>query len=612
MARGARQDDIGRMQERAWGYFGWPGSSSVKAVGEVTYVVGWRSDQMTRLDWDVFIGGSDSWVVDDVPKKVVNGKEVDGTPITTTHEDGEEDQTEASGELLDLIGWSENNVRAVDTNIFVGGQGNYIQEGNKWRVVSVVENDRKKTLDEADENIPFRWPHPGDPKKPYSPLFSVLELLDELDWLTRQGRTQSKQRVLTSGAWFIADGFQGPNGTDFWEMFNTAQSAKMQDTDDMSGLRFQGPHELIKDGANFIKPDHDYDAVLDRKVQACIQRLAYGLPIPPEILLGLQAQSRATAFQVEENAYRAHIEPPALLVAQVAQDALKTILDRDDIEVVPNPARLLARRQSVQDVKDAYDRNEVTGKYMREVLGIPDDAAPIAEEDLDPVVKTALDMAVNAPSLAQVPGLPDLVAQIRAITDGTPYVPAAKPEVAPAPTDPANDAADEPIAAAGSIPNLSDLLAQIDQSLSYELAGFTVAVTDRARQRLGAVARSNELIRTDPTFKGLKSGELAHKLGSDGLAAAGVDVPAQIAEPIDAATRWWVARIGQAWGQAATLVPGWTGQGDWVEESVSKLADSLQTHIIDTLGLTDPGPLDAGAIRDVLDAAAGGSTYGVR
>lgn len=593
------------MQERAWGYFGFPGST-VKAVGEVTYVVGWRSDQMTRLDWDVFIGGSDEWVVE-VPALG------DNEPATiSTERDGEQDQTEASAELLNLIGWTENNVRAVDTNIFVGGQGNYIQQKDKWRVVSVVETGRRETLKDAERNVPFLWPHPGDPKKPYSPLFSVLELLDELDWLTRQGRTQSKQRVLTTGAWFIADGFQGPNGTDFWEQFNQAQSARMADTDDMSALRFQGPHDLIKDGVNFIKPDHDYDAVLDRKVASCIQRLAYGLPIPPEILLGLQAQSRATAFQVEENAYRAHIEPPALLVAQVAQDALRLILDTDDIEVVPNPSRLLARRQSVQDVKDAYDRKEASGDYLREVLGIPEDAAPVTTDAVpDPAVTTALDMAIAAPSLAQAPGLPDLVEQIRSILNGTPYVPSNPQQPGSAPTDPANDAADEPIAAAGSTPTLSDLLAEIDSRLSYELAGFTASATYRARQRLGAAARSNETIRTDPTFRGLKGSELAHKLGADGLTAAGVDVAGMIAEPIDDAARWWVNRIAQAWSQAAVLIPGWQGQGDWVEESVTKLADALQAHIIDTLGMSDPGPLDAGAIRDVLDAAAG-DTHGVR
>lgn len=558
----ARQDTVSRTQERSWGYYGFSGSSN-RPVGEVRYVVGWLADQMTRLEWDVLIDGSEEWTVD------IEGDEATER-ISTTDAEGDEDVTAASMKLLELVGWTETNVRAITTNLFVGGQGNYIRQGDDWRVVSVVEAKRKETLAEAAENIPFIWPHPADPKKPDAPLFSVLDLLDELEWLNRQARTQSRQRVLFSGVTLTAEGFGGADGGKWWETYNEALSARTRDPDDLSPINLSGPLDLIKEGFRWEIPSFGYDDVIDRRIRGAIERLAYGLPIPKEILLGMQAASRATAFQIEESGYRAHIEPPASLVAQVGSDAVTLILeDGRTAQVVPNPSQMLARKQSVEDVKWAREQGLADPTYTREVLGIPEDAAP--EED-----------------------------------DGVPI------SSAPIGRDPANVADQEPVAAAASSPNLSDLLAQIDQSLSYELAGFTVAVTDRARQRLGAIARSNELIRTDPTFKGLKSGELAHKLGADGLAAAGVDVQAQIAEPIDAATRWWVARIGQAWGQAATLVPGWTGQGDWVEESVSKLADSLQTHIIDTLGLTDPGPLDAGAIRDVLDAAAGGSTYGVR
>lgn len=550
----ARQDTTSRLQERAWGFYGWPGSAD-RAVGEVRYVVGWLADQMTRLEWDVLIDGSEEWTVD------VEGD--DGTEsITTTGDDGEQDLTAASMKLLELVGWTETNIKAITTNLFVGGQGNYIQTGKGWRVVSVVESTRKETLEDANENVPFLWPHPADPKKPDAPLFAVLDVLDDLQWLSRQARTQSKQRALTSGYLLVADGFQGPNGTDVWEQFNQASSARMANEDDLSPIRFQGPLDLVKDGVNWINPDLDYDDVIDRRILADIQRLGYGLPIPKEILLGMQAASRATAFQIEDNGYRAHIEPPATLVGQVGQDALTLILDDRVVEVRPNPSQMLARKQSVEDVKWAREQGLVDPEYTREVLGIPEDAAP-GEGDGVPISS------------------------------------------APIERDPANVADQEPIAAAASTPTLSDLLAEIDSRLSYELAGFTASATYRARQRLGAAARSNETIRTDPTFRGLKGSELAHKLGADGLTAAGVDVAGMIAEPIDDAARWWVNRIAQAWSQAATLVPGWQGQGDWVEESVTKLADALQAHIIDTLGMSDPGPLDAGAIRDVLDAAAG-------
>jgi hypothetical protein len=380
--------------------------------------------------------------------------------------------------------------------------------------------------------------------------------------LDRQAQTQSKQRVLYAGVLATADGLEGPDGKSFWDMWNETLSARSMNPDDMSPVRLSGALDLVKDGLNWIMPPFGYDAVIDRRAVAAIQRLAYGLPIPPEILLGLQAQSRATAFQVEENAYRAHIEPPAWMVAQVPQDALESILEGNrTVEVRPNPNKMLARKQSVEDVKWARANNLVTPDYTREILNIPDDAAP--DEN-----------------------------------DGVPI------GSAPIATDPANDAADEPVTAAAGA-NLSELLADIDAALSSELAGVTVMATDRARQRLGAAARSNTEVRNHPELKGLSSAQLATKLGVDGLTAAGVRVSDLIAEPIDSASRWWVKRVGEAWSQASTLVPGWSGQGAWVEDSVSELDGALSRHIMATLDDTDLSPLEAGDIRAVIDAAAG-------
>jgi hypothetical protein len=564
-----RRTTVSDLQRRSWSFYGTPGlDGEAHAVGEVRYVVGWHADQMTRLDWDVLIDGSDDWEV-----TIGTGDEAETvTSRVGTGEDGqpEIDVTEASRQLLELIDWNDTNIRAVDTNLFVAGEGHYAQVTNddQWAVISTVEKDAQKKLEASVQAVPFIWSHPADRTRPDAPLFAVLDLLDELDWLNRQARTQSRQRVLINGIVVTADGFVGPNGSDWWDVWNETLSARMRDPEDMSPVRLSGPGDLVKDGVNWLVPPFGYDDVLDRRVLAAIHRLAFGLPVPPEILLGMQAQSRATAFQVEENAYRAHIEPPALMVAQVAQDALGLLIKDKEVTVVPNPSRLLARRNSVQDVKDAYDRGLVTPEYVREVLGIPDDAAP--EEDMDGVPPNS--------------GVPD------------------------AETDPSNVAAREasPItAAATETTDLSTLLSDIDAALSSELAGVTVMATDRARQRLGGAARNNPTIRDIPDQKKLTSSQLAVKLGFDGLEAAGVDVAERIAEPIDAASRWWVKRVGEVWTQVSTLVPGWAGQGDWVTESVDALADSLADHIISTLSEPEPAPLNAGSLRLVLDLSAG-------
>lgn len=556
-----------------WGYYGFPNSPN-NPVGEVGYVVDWRADQMARLEWDVFINGSPSWTVE-VPEadgtNTVNdeGNITDGT-IATKRPDGDEDQTQASMELLDLINWTDTNVRAVDTNLFVAGMGAYANLNDGWRVVSTIETGRKRILDDAQDVVPFINPHPADPKIPNPPLSRIIDLLEALEWLTRQSSAQSRQRVLMNGIVVTADTLTGSNGESFWDIWNQTLSARQSDPDDMSPVRLQAPTQDVKDGAiDWVLPPMGYDEVLDRKITAAIQRLGWGLPVPPEILLGMQAQSRATAFQVEENAYRAHIEPPALLIAQVAQDALNVLLPDVKVKVVPNPGKLLARKNSVEDVKWARENGLVTPEYTREVLAIPDDAAPDEEIDGVPVKGEA-----------------------------------------PVEPDPSNVAAREasPITAAAKTTettDLSTLLSDIDAALSSELAGVTVMATDRARQRLGSAALSNETVNRAHMDKKLTKAQIATTLGFEGLEAAGVDVAEQIAEPIDAASRWWVKRVSEVWSQVATLVPGWAGQGDWVTESVDALADSLAEHIISTLSEPEPAPLNAGSLRLVLDLSAG-------
>lgn len=555
-----------------WGYYGFPGSPNA-AVGEVGYVVDWRADQMSRLEWDVFIDGSAEWTVE-VPDDDGTNPRSDDAVVTegridTKRANGDEDQTAASMELLDLINWTDTNVRAVDTNLFVAGQGAYANLHDGWRVVSTVETGRKKTLDDAADVVNFLNPHPANPKIPNPPLSKILELLEALEWLTRQSSTQSRQRVLMNGIVVTADSIKGPNDESFWDVWNETLSARQIDPDDMSPVRLQAPSQDVKDGAiDWVLPPMGYDDVLDKKIKAAIDRLGYGLPVPPEILFGMQAQSRATAFQVEENAYRAHLEPPAMLVAQVAQDALNLILPDVKVKVVPNPSKLLARKNSVEDVKWAREQGLVTPEYTREVLAIPEDAAPDEEIDGIPIKGDTVD-----------------------------------PE-----RDPSNVAADEPVTAATSGPDLSTLLADIDAHLSSEIAGYTAAATDRARQRLGAAARASQQSKeAHPEWKDLTNAQLAVTLGLDGLTAAGVAVVEQIAEPIDSTAKWWMNRISQAWTQAATLVPGWTGQGDWVTESLDILDVALAEHIIGTLDQPEVSPLEAGDIRRVLDAAAGGN-----
>jgi hypothetical protein len=495
-------------QIESWGYYGAYGATiagergvagagrlrSTEAVGEVRYIIGWASDQMSRMQWDVFVDGETEWEL------TLN----DGTTVISDKSNADHPHAKASAKVLKSIGWTINMVRLVTTNLYIAGELHYCFVDKKWKCVSVVHPDQQPIFDRADHVVRGVWPSPIDETQPDAPLFGVLSILQDMDWLGRLSRSQSANRVGMRGILGSADGLNFANGGDFWAEWDKSLRLKMDDPTDVGPVHLRGAQELVKPeasgrgmgGLSWLVPDFPYDARIEGRMEALIHRLAYGLPIPPEILLGLSAQSRATAFQVEENSYRAHIEPPANLVAQIATDVLNTLFDSVEIEVRPDPTLLLAKRSTVQDVKDAHDRNAVSDAYLREILGIPPEAA-ITNED-----EWARRQAIG----------PDQDEGGHSPTTETPRQRAARHDR----EDPTNTPADQKA---------------LDPVVLAEWRGRIDAATFRARDRLGAKARTHKALR-DLLPSELPNDEVPAHLGLSTLESAGLDVAALISDSL--------------------------------------------------------------------------------
>lgn len=500
---------VRQQQIEAWGYYGAYGVNqaaaaqpktsiygairSTEAVGEVRYIVGWAADQMSRMQWDVFVDGSTDWELE----------LDDGTTVVSNGKNGDHPHDKASAQVLRSIGWTTGMVRLVTTNLYVAGELFYVYMDKKWHVVSVIHPDQKSIFHRAEHVLRGLWPSPIDPIQPDAPLFGVLSILSDMDWLGRLSRAQSANRVGMRGILGSADGLNFAGGGDFWTEWDASLRAKMQDPTDVGPVHLRGAKELVEPmasgrgmgGLSWVVPDFPYDARIEGRMEAMIHRLSYGLPIPPEILLGLSAQSRATAFQVEENSYRAHIEPPAHIVAQVATDVLSTLFPDNDIQVVPDPTLLLAKRSTVQDVKDAYDRGEVSGKYFREVLGIPETAAPDEEER----------------ARRQVIGV-DKQEGGHSPTTETPRQRAARADR----EDPSGAPADQK---------------DLDPTVLAEWRGRIDSATFRARDRLGAKARTHKALR-DVLPSELANDEVPAHLGLSALESAGVDAASVVSDSL--------------------------------------------------------------------------------
>ena len=548
---------VRQQQIQAWGYYGSYGAAmaaaatpktsiygatnqSCEAVGEVRYIVGWASDQMSRMQWDVFVDGSADWELELPDGKTIRsgGKGKTDNP-----------HTKASSDLLKSIGWSTGMVRLVTTNLYVAGELFYVYMDDCWRVLSVIHPNQNEIFKDATHVLRGLWPSPIDPDQPDAPLFGVLSILSDMDWLGRLSRAQSANRVGMRGILGSADGLNFAGGGDFWDEWDKSLRAKMLDPTDVGPVHLRGAKELVEPqasgrgmgGLSWVVPDFPYDARIEGRMEAMIHRLAYGLPIPPEILLGLSAQSRATAFQVEENSYRAHIEPPANIVAQVATDVLNTLFPDVEILVKPDPTLLLAKRSTVQDVKDAFDRGTVSEAYFNEVLGIPTWAAPSDEErERRKVIGIDKEEGGHSP------------------TTETPRQRAARSDREDPSGAPADQKAIDPI-------DLAEWRGKID------------VATFRARDRLGAKARTHKVLRDSlPTT--LPNDEVPAHVGLQALESAGVDVASVVSDSL------------------LFLGPRSCAGDNFV--------DGLTEHVLETLDSTDPVPLDDSNLAKLLQGLA--------
>jgi hypothetical protein len=378
-------------QWEAWRFYGLPYDASAGRrsaqqitpdcetgrIGELRFLVSWMAEQIGRIDWRVLVDGEPL-----TEKIVVPGKG------TVDHD--------RSKEFISQVTNGQPNEMAVQVaiNKLVAGELDYALHGDMWKVLSVIDPDKAKILGESPVRIdgPARlWPHPADPDEPDSPVGGVLDILREIESLQVLSRAQNRNRAGIAGIAFLSDAVEfsgdvaGPAGLQ--EAFRLAMETPIADLAlGASPLVGGVPHEAMQGGAkilDWIVPERPYDERIDARLDFALHRLGMSFPTPPEVLFGLQSATRATAFVLQENAYREHVEPTARHVAETFQAALRLVMqgvpEGSIITVEPDPTNLLARKHSVADAFNAWDRGLVKAEWVLRTLGVPIEMS--ADED---------------------------------------------------------------------------------------------------------------------------------------------------------------------------------------------------------------------------------------
>lgn len=310
------------------------------------------------------------------------------------------------------------------------------------RVVQITLEDERVIEASVDELYFTRiWrPHPNKSWQADSPTRSSLPVLRELVGLTQHISAQIDSRLAGAGILVVPASVvkamkaqQGldeddPDEDPFTDALIEAMTTPITDRDSASAivpLVVTVPDELT-DSIKHVSFSSPIDAESKGLREEAINRLAIGQDAPPELLLGTGGMNHWGAWLVREDVVTTHLEPPLALICDALtsqylhplmaslgypEDQIKSTVIWYDID------HLIVQPTRVEDAERMHDKGLIDDKTMRDIAGFDDTNAPEIRE-VDQAVELALDLIRQAPTLVSSPGLPALVAQIRATLDG--------------------------------------------------------------------------------------------------------------------------------------------------------------------------------------------------
>lgn len=460
----AAQKRVTRGSSEAWCMY--------RQVGEIHYGVTQQARLVGRLDWTMVVG---------------------------------DEETEADEALDKVFGNDLRNLQVtMAIHLQVAAAFALARIADEWQVLPFpLDHRNKKLAEQADILITCENPDPQN-GEPDSPVIAALPVARELLLARTQARTTARSRIAqTNTVLYPAEG-AGPDPEQFEKDIQEVMTAPMADETSTSVAvpnLIRWPSETIENW-RLLDLTGPIDERLDERIDRLVRQLAIILDLPPTLLLGNADSNHWVAWADAEDNFLGHVEPLAVPIGRVLAQAVARISNTDPnaLDIKPDPAPLLKRRPSIADVLAAHQQGIVSSAWAREQLGAtPDDAA--TETEVDPIIQSALDLARGAPALVQNPGLPALVAQLRAVLKGGPVpdlptgpvtngdTQPAPARIGPATSEPATE--QRPVAAAAPRTVDGHRLSDIDYQVQAALQDLIDDTSDRILERLGAVIRSS-------------------------------------------------------------------------------------------------------------------------
>lgn len=289
-----------------------------------------------------------------------------------------------------------------------------------------------------------------------SPVLASFTVLRELDLLDQHVHASAVSRLAGAGLLLIPEELDLPTdeteteGLDtdqFVRVLTNVMSMAIKNRESAAALvpiMLRGPAEFLA-ALRHIEFSTPFDEKVPELRQGALQRLALGMDIPPEVLMGQGTSTSWSAWQTDESTLRVHLTPLLQLITSSLtigwlRPALESLpltpAQRDEIPqlVIGWDLSNLKIRQDVSgDAQALYDRFEIDSDAMRLAMGYSANSEPnnneLARQILLHLVRNDPGLspyAINALrdefGITKLPEAPDPLVQMGRPSEGEPPV----------------------------------------------------------------------------------------------------------------------------------------------------------------------------------------------
>lgn len=347
------------------------------------------------------------------------------------------------------------NLRVLGINHYIPGEGFAVgprdpNNESPWIMVSgdQIEHSGNQVFIKPGNSLTHRieitpdlvllrsWtPHPRFTNLPDSPTRAAIPVLRELELLTKREFAELDSRLTGAGVWFLPQGLDFPtkdnelSGLDgFMAKVSRASSTSIKDqtsAEAMTPIGVTVPDHVLEHLERFKEPARfwsDLSEQIPTLRDQALRRLALGLDIPPDIMLGLGDSNRWNAWLSDEQVVKIHVEP---LLARIAETFtigyLHPVLARmgfNDFRrfvYAFDTAPLTVRPNRSADALNFWDRGLLSDQAAREAGAFNEQTQPILLEQLRRIAVRAVErepgLLVNA-TISALIGLDQVTTQV--------------------------------------------------------------------------------------------------------------------------------------------------------------------------------------------------------